>query len=268
MGFLIRSIIVIALAYGGTLGALWTFQSRFFYPAPQSPAPLTQGYQEVQLETADGLRLRAFHDAAEGELPTVVYFHGNGGTLSGASISNGAIAADGFGVLLVEYRGYGGNPGEPSEQGFYRDGEAAMAWLARQEIPLEETIVIGNSIGSGVATEMARRHSPKALILIAPFTSLPDAAADNLPWAPAHLLVRDQFSNAEKIAGLDMPILIQHGDADTLIPDHHGRALAALAQTAEFQSFAGSGHDLSFERRSQEARRDWMLALQPGGEGS
>lgn len=242
--------------------ALWLFQSTFLYPAPQQPASLTPGYQEVELQPSnENLALRAFFRPANAGLPTVVYFHGNGGTLTGASVANAALAEAGFGVFLVEYRGYGGNPGEPSELGLYRDGEAAIEWLNAQGIEPSDLVIIGNSIGSGVATEMALRHRSAALVLIAPFTSLPDAAQGAIPWAPARYLVTDQYRNAEKIARLERPILIQHGDADTLIPDGHGKTLANLAQSADFQSFAGSGHDLSFERRSQIARRDWILEL-------
>ncbi|MEM8726416.1 MAG: alpha/beta hydrolase, partial [Pseudomonadota bacterium] len=92
-------------------------------------------------------------------------------------------------------------------------------------------------------------------------TSLPEAAQDNLWWLPARLLVRDQYRNAEKVGELPMPVLIQHGEADNLVSPAHGRQLAELAPKGEFKAFAGAGHALSFERRSQEARRDWILAL-------
>ncbi len=261
MRLLFNALVFVATLYVVLLVVLWSFQSRFIYPAPQTPAPLTPGYSEVQLETSDGLSLRSFYREAADGLPTVVYFHGNGGTLAEASISNIGLTEAGFGSLLVEYRGYGGNSGDPSEQGFYRDGEAAMAWLADQEIARENTVIIGNSIGSGVATEMALHHDAAALILVAPFTSLPEAAQSNLWWLPARMLVRDQYRNAEKIDDLDMPILIQHGDADTLIPFEQGRTLNQKAHNAVFQPYEGSGHSLTFEPRSQVARRDWILAL-------
>ena len=264
MKFLTGTLVFIATTYLAMLAILWVFQARLLYPAPQAAAALTPGYEEVRLDTSDGLGLRAFYREADGSLPTLVYFHGNGGTLSGASVSNGALVEAGLGALLVEYRGYGGNPGEPSEEGLYRDGEAAMAWLAERDIAPSDTVIIGNSIGGGVATEMARRHDPAGLVLVAPFTSLPDAAASNLWWLPARMLVTDQYRNAEKFADLDIPILIQHGDADTLIPDNHGKTLAQLGKNTEFQPFAGSGHSLSFERRSQEARRDWILSMETG----
>ena len=261
MTWLFRALVMVATTYLTLLVILWSFQSHFIYPSPQDVPSLTPGYEEVSLRTSDGLTLRAFYREAEPGMPTTVYFHGNGGTLEMASTSNIGFANAGFGVLLVEYRGYGGNPGQPSEEGFYRDGEAAMDWLVGEGLPLEQVVFVGNSIGSGVATEMAVRHRPAALVLIAPFTSLPEVAGNNLWWMPAHSLVNDQYRNAEKIAELQIPVLIQHGDADALIPHEHGKRLSRIAPDATFQSFAGSGHGLTFEPRSQEARRDWILDL-------
>lgn len=261
MAFLFRSLVFVATIYVSLFVILWAFQSHFIYPAPQTVAPVTPGYEEVQLETSDDLRLRAFYREASAGLPTLVYFHGNGGTLAEASISNAMLVEAGIGALLVEYRGYGGNPGEPSEAGFYRDGDAAMAWLVEKGIAREETVIVGNSIGGGVAIEMAGRYDPAALVLVAPFVSLPEAAQSNIWWLPARMLVRDQFRNADKIADLDMPILIQHGDADMLVPYEHGKTLSRLASGSDFHPFEGAGHSLTFEPQSQRARRDWILAL-------
>ncbi len=257
---LIRLLVVGAALYLALIILLWTMQAKMIYPAPQDAAPLIPGYEEVSLTTEDGLALRAFYRSASGDLPTLVYFHGNGGSLTGAGVANAALAERGFGVLLVEYRGYGGNPGEPSEEGLYKDGDAAIAWLSALGIPATQTVIVGNSIGGGVATEMAVRHDPAALILVSPFTSLPEAAAANLWWLPAKPLVRDQYRNLDKITQLTMPVLVQHGTRDGLIPHSQGRALAEAAQSAQFQSFDGLGHELSFVRSSGEARADWILA--------
>jgi uncharacterized protein len=261
----LRVLLFGALTYLIILAALYAMQSRFIYPAPQDVPPLTPGYSEVELTTDDGLRLRAFHKEASPGSPTVVYFHGNGGTLAGASVSNGAIAEARVGVLLVEYRGYGGNAGEPSEEGFYRDADAALRWLEDKRIARSDTVVVGNSIGSGSATFAAAQlvqegTPPLGLILIAPFTSLPDVASESLWWLPVHLLMQDTYPNRERLKELgQIPTLIQHGTADNVIGDSHGRALASASASAQFRSYEGSGHGLSFEQRSQEDRLEWIL---------
>ena len=267
-----RFLAVAAVGYLAVLAILFLLQSRLIYPAPQSVPPLTPGYEEVTLETEDGLTLRAFYREADPGMSTALYLHGNGGTLAQASISNGALAQAGLGVLLLEYRGYGGNPGQPSEQGLYQDGEAAAAWLQDRGIASADTVVIGNSIGSGVATHVAlsladEGSPPAGLILVAPFTSLPDVVAETFWWLPVRALMSETYDNRGRLERLaPIPVLIQHGTVDNVIEDGHGRALARIPERAEFQSFEGSGHGLSFERRSQQARLEWIQNLQTAGD--
>lgn len=253
-----RLLLTASIAYAIMIAILWAMQDRFIYPAPQYAVEPLPGFSAITLNTDDGLQLRAFKRPADEGRPTLVYFHGNGGTLLAATRATRTLAEAGFGLLLVEYRGYGGNPGSPSEQGFYRDGRAAFAWLASQGIAPQHTIIVGNSIGSGTAVQMAREFSPRALMLTAPFTSLPDAAFDALPFVPAHWLMRDQFDNAEKIGALAMPVFIMHGTSDTVVPFEHGRELARLARQATFAPFEGAGHVLSFQRPAQEVQLRWL----------
>jgi pimeloyl-ACP methyl ester carboxylesterase len=251
----------VVLAFLGALALLFAFQSRLIYPAPQehhAPAP---GFRAVRLTTEDGLALTAHWRAPEAEQPTLVYFHGNGGSLAGATEETRLLATQGYGVLLVEYRGYGGNPGEPSEAGFTRDGRAAMAFLAGKRIVPARTIVIGHSIGSGTATQMAVEFAPAALILIAPFTALADVAGEAMPIVPVRALLKDRYDNIAKLPGLKLPILIQHGTADDVIPHAHGQRLAKAAPQATFQSFEGEDHVLSFEVAAQVAQSEWLDSL-------
>lgn len=239
----------------------WTLQDRLIYPASQQRFAPGPGYREVMLDTADGLALRAFARAAEAGKPTVVYFDGNGGTLGGAMVANQAFADAGYGVLLVNYRGYGGNPGAPSEAGFYRDGRAAMEWLADHDVPPSDTIIAANSIGGGTAVQMATEYPVRGLMLVAPFTSLPDRASEIAPWLPVRWLLRDRYDNAAKLPELAMPILIQHGTADDVVPLAHGRALAQLNPKVTFERFEAAGHELAFFPASQAARLAWVRGL-------
>lgn len=254
-------IAIIALAYAALLALAWAFQTILIYPAPREAVTVPLGFSEVRLRTEDGLSLRAFERPARGDLATIVHFHGNGGSLAGALIETRALAEAGYGLLLVNYRGYGTNPGTPSEAGFYADGRAAFAHLARQGIGLDATIIMGNSIGSGTATQMALEFSPRALILVSPFTSLTDVAADTMWFLPVRRLLRDRFDNLNKVGELRMPVLIQHGTADTLIPPIHARILANAAPNGTLQLFARRGHDLSFHPEPQEAHVAWLAQL-------
>lgn len=247
--------------YATLLALAWAFQASLIYPAPRQAVPVPAGFAEVQLRTADGLSLRAFEHRARGGRATIVHFHGNGGSLAGALVETQGLAEAGYGLLLVNYRGYGTNAGRPSEAGFYADGCAAFTHLARRGVMPGETIVMGNSIGSGTATQMALEFAPRALILVSPFTSLTDIAAETLWFLPVRRLLRDRFDSREKIGRLSMPVLIQHGTADTLIPPAHAEALAEAAPDATLQLFDGAGHDLSFQREPQEAQVAWLAEL-------
>lgn len=264
---LITIPLIVIILYLAVALLAWAMQGKLVYPASQERVDPLDGYREVILTTADGLSLRAFARDAQDGKPTLVYFHGNGGTLMGSMAANAMFAEYGYGLLLVNYRGYGGNPGEPSEEGFYRDGRAAMSWLAERGIGPDQTIIIGNSIGSGTAVQMASEYSPAALILGAPFTSLLDIASEKARWLPTRLLLRDRFDNAGKIGALDMPVLIQIGSADGLIPPAHAEALAREAKQATLHRFEGEGHDMIFLPKTQARRLAWVegLADQTGG---
>lgn len=251
---------MIALAYLAMLGGLYVAQARLIYPAPQQQHAPTPGFAAVVLKTEDDLALTAHWRPPANGRPAVVFFHGNGGSLAGAAAETARFAELGYGVLLVEYRGYGGNPGDPSEQGFYRDGRAGMTFLAAQGIPPKRTILIGNSIGSGTATEMAKAFAPAALILTSPFTSLGDVVRERLPIVPVSLLLRDRFDNLAKLQALTMPVLVLHGTADQVVPFAHGKALADASPRVNFRAFDGAGHELSFRPEAQMAQTEWLMA--------
>ncbi len=243
------------------LAIVFFLQSRFLFPAPQEHHDPASGFEAVTLITSDGLELTGHWREAGAGKPTIVWFHGNASSLAGSVYETRLLASKGYGLLLAPYRGYGGNPGEPSEQGFYRDGRSAMEFLEIQSVPNTMTIVAGNSIGSGTAVQMASEFTPAGLFLIAPFTSLTDVASEALPIFPVQLIMRHRFENARKISSLELPILILHGNADDVVPLTHGQNLAARNAEAEFIAFEGAGHDLSFWQEAQQAQLEWLERL-------
>jgi uncharacterized protein len=254
----ISVLIFLILAVAG----LYLGQRAFFYPAPQeklaSPPP---GYQFVETKTSDGLTLRAAYRPASDNKATLLFFHGNGDSIEGAGAATRMLTDAGYGALLVEYRGYGGNPGAPSEEGFYRDGEAAIAWLEAKGIMPVDTAIVGNSIGSGAATEMALRHNPKALVLVSGFASLPFVVSDLYPFLPARWLVRDRYDNSAKIGRVKSPTLILHGDADTLVRPANADVLAKAAPNAKRILIGGKGHEVAYLPEGQQPILNWLAKL-------
>jgi len=241
--------------------ALFFMQRGMIYPAPKEVASLPAGFEEVQFETADGLTLKAAYRAGRDGRPVAVFFHGNGDSWDGASQATLLLAQAGYGVLLPEYRGYGGNPGSPDEDGLYADGRAALEFLTKQGVGPGGTVLIGNSLGSGVAVQMATEYRPAALVLIAAFSSLPDVAAERFAWLPARMLLHDSYANIDKIGTVDVPMLILHGDQDRVVPFSHGQRLAEQANATEFIAFPGMGHELPYTEEAQQAVRDWLPTI-------
>ncbi len=240
---------------------LYTQQRRLIFPAPaQYPEAPPPGFQRVFTQTKDGLRLVAFYRPAAAGKRTILFFHGNGDNLLGAIQATRGPAANGNGLLLAEYRGYGGNPGSPGEAGLYRDGEAAMRWLATEGIAARDVIVVGNSIGSGPATEMALRHDVAALILVSGFSSLLDVVGEAMPFVP-RALVRDRFDNAGKLARVKAPVFLMHGDADTLVKPANLARLQRARPDATVALVAGAGHELAYSAAAQAILKQWVAEI-------
>lgn len=255
-------LLVIATLYAIAVAVLYFNQRSIFYPAPPDyPRGALPGFQSIHTRTDDGLPLAALYRPAEPGRRTIIFFHGNGDNLAGAAEAVRGLAAAGDGVLLVEYRGYGGNAGSPGEAGFYRDGEAAMLWLADAGVAPSQIVVIGNSIGSGPATEMAVRHPVAGLILVSGFSSLPDVARVHVRWAPVDWLVRDRFANAAKIDRVKAPVLLLHGDRDALVSVANARQLHAARADSTLMIVAGAGHELVYSDAAQRAMAEWVDAL-------
>jgi fermentation-respiration switch protein FrsA (DUF1100 family) len=235
------------------LAAMYLFQRSLIYvPDRTRPEPSQFGVPEmipVTLETDDGLAILAWWRPPAGAgAPTMVYFHGNAGHIGNRGDKVRPYLDQGWGVLLTTWRGYSGNPGQPTEQGLYADGRAALTFLAKAGITPARTVLYGESIGSGPAVELATGFAAGALILEAPFTSLPDAGARHYPIFPVRLLARDRYDSLAKIASVRSPLLVVHGGRDRVVPQVLGRRLLEAANEPKTGLFpAAAGHNDLYE---------------------
>lgn len=222
------------------------FVRSMIFPAAQTSFPeprAGEGWNVARYEAADGLRLAgAFFPPPASDRPVLLYFHGN----AEAAAHNLPLAAElrarGFGVFLAEYRGYGGLGGSPSEEGLYVDGEAALAEIGRRGVPASHVVLVGRSLGSGVAVELATRHRVAAVVLVSAYTSIVDMGRIVAgPLAP--LVVRDRFDSLGKAARVAAPLVILHGARDDVVPVAMGRRLAAARPDARFVEVAGATHN-------------------------
>ena len=248
---MIRILLLAVALYGVVALGLTIFQRSLIYPAPTPSRLVPAGFEIVEYPTHDGLTLRAGYRAAERDMPTIVYFHGNGADWQSSVVATDRLVPAGYGVLAAEYRGYAGNPGRPSEQGLFADGRAAVVWLAQQGAEAQDLVVIGNSIGAAVAVEVAINTEPVALVLISPFASLRQLVAEKMFWLPTAFLLRDQYPSDDRLPRVEAPILILHGETDRVIPVAHSKQLARNNPRAELETYPGAGHELAWDDEAE-----------------
>jgi len=194
--------------------------------------------------TADGLSLLCWYLPPRDGRPVIVYFHGNGGHIGYRAARLRWFAGYGYGMLMVEYRGYGGNLGTPSEAGFHTDGAAALDFLSSCGITPNRIVLYGESLGSGVAVRLAAQREVVGLILEAPFTSVAEVAQYHYSFMPAAAMVWDRFDSLSRIGNVRAPILFLHGERDRVVPIRFGRALFdAAPEPKEFWTSREAGHE-------------------------
>ncbi|GBE25203.1 putative aminoacrylate hydrolase RutD [bacterium BMS3Bbin02] len=247
---IVRVVLVVTLAIAVLVGVMWLAQRRFIYfPSQVLPdvATVLPGAEEVTFPTDDGLTLAGWLVPAVGDAngATVVVFSGNAGNRGDRVLLASSLAGRGYGVLLVGYRGYGGNPGTPTEDGLLADGRAAVAFLeARLDIDANRLVYFGESLGAAVAIGVAEERPPAALVLRSPFTSLTDVASVHYPFFPVSFLLRDRYPSLERIRGIDVPVLVVAGSADSVVPAAQSQRLFdAVSGPKEFVMIEGADHN-------------------------
>jgi fermentation-respiration switch protein FrsA (DUF1100 family) len=260
------------IVYLMVIAVLFVAQRQMLYHRTTTPpmlndASLVARREIVCLTTADGLNLRSWYfPASRAGAPVVLFLHGNAGDIGNHLPFARFLIDAGYGVLALEYRGYGGNPGSPSEAGLYDDARAAFAFLKAQGIPDLKVVLFGESLGTGVAVAMAAEHPVGAVILRSPYTSIPDVAAAAFWYLPARWLVRDRFDSLAKIGHSTAPLFVFHGDADGLIPIALGKELFAAAPESNrgpktWLTIAGAGHNDVQTPEAERAVLDFLAGL-------
>ena len=239
-------LIGVAFVYGCVLVGMMLGQRHLvFHPAKRNAfLNAVPPFEIVTVTTPDGLALKGFYIAPKDGKPLVIYYHGNAGDISDRLFKAEQGLAAGYGFLMTEYRAYGGNPGIPSEKGLYTDARAWIDFAKQQGFTPDRLVYYGESLGTGVAVQMASEQPPKALILEAPFTSVPDVGAFYYPFLPVHALARYHFDSLSKAHTLKMPVLIYHGKRDMTVPYRFGQTLFAAipSERKVFETFPKAGH--------------------------
>ena len=248
------------------------YEPRLIYlPWPEierTPADLGWTYQDLDLSAADGARLHAwFLPAAAPARATVLFLHGNAGNISHRFDKLAVLRALGVDILIVDYRGYGGSTGRPSEAGTYLDADAAYTWLGKErQVDPQRIVLYGESLGAAIAVDLAAREPVGGLVLESVFSSGVDVATEMFPFLPVRLLLRNRYESSAKIDRVRAPLLIVHSREDEFFSWHHPQRLFDAANAPKRLVELHGGHNDAFLRSAQiyrEALTTFLGSLPP-----
>ncbi|GAA5105109.1 alpha/beta hydrolase [Haloechinothrix salitolerans] len=247
-------MVVLMGVFGVIVGGMYAAQRSLIYQPSPGPLPsasdVLPGGQDVTLRTDDGLTLSAWFFPARGsaaaadDAPVVLVAQGNGGNRGGRVELARAVTRHGISVLLFDYRGYGENPGDPTEDGLAHDVRAAYDYLISERgVPRERLFYFGESLGCGVVSALAIERPPAGMVLRSPFTNLAAVASEHYPWLPVRLLLKDRYPVADNVTALDdVPMVIVYGTADSIVPPALSERVADAAN-ARSVAVEGAGHN-------------------------
>lgn len=262
-------MIVMLAGYAAIVAAMYVNQRALLYPGAKvsangetGPAPWGE---RVNVQTADGERLAALYLSAAGSRPTILLFPGNGDDVANYAFLAKATAARELGFFALSYRGYPGSTGSPTESGLLMDGLAAFDWLNANGV--QEIVLVGRSLGSGVAVATAVERTAKGLVLVSAYDSVSAVAQGRYPFLPVGLLIKDSFHSDHRIVQVSEPKLFLHGDLDTVVPMASGQALfAAASEPKRFVIVRGSRHNDIWNRQVVDEINDFADAVtKPNG---
>ncbi len=261
-------LIKVILAYIVIVAIIYFFQrSLYYFPTRDMELPQNYGLdmEVLTLTTSDNIKISAWYYKSKEEMPVIVFFHGNAGHLGYRSTKFQDFINEGFGVLAISYRGYGTSEGSPTEKGLYEDAKAGLQYLHDSGIKNSEIILFGESLGSGVAIELASIYPDiSALALEAPFTSAVDRGAEIYWWVPVRLLMKDRYESLKKIVSIKTPLLVFYSEEDEIIPAYHSKSLfeASPSKYKKLVQFENTGHNYFDSKREAREIRSWRLEVE------
>ena len=265
MSFL-KIVIGILVIYISLLVLLFIFQRNLMYHPEEnnySGDKLEVEVEKVKILTSDGINLQGwFHKKDLKRFKTIIYFHGNAGKLENRIHKLNHFKDMDVNFLIIAWRGFSGNKGKPSEKGLYIDANSAIKWLKKLGLAEKDIILYGESLGTGVATEIAQSNNYAGLILETPFTSMIEAAKNFYPYIPVSLLLKDKYDNQNKIKNINTPVLVMHGEVDQIVPFWMGKKIYEIANQPKYSHFTKfDDHMMEYDEKLLYALKTFVKSL-------
>ncbi len=259
-------LLTLVLIYFVILASTYIFQRNLLYHPTEnnySGDKILVSIEKVTIKTKDNIDLTGWYHIKNIEKQkTILFLHGNAGSLENRIHKINHFKDMNINFLIIAWRGFSGNKGEPSEQGLYLDAWSAVEWLRSQGISEDQIIIYGESLGTGVAVEIAQNKNFAGIILESPFTSMIEAGKEIYPYLPVKLLLKDKYQSNKKIKNVKSPILIMHGKVDNIVPFYMGEKMYKLANEPKYYYFSDyDDHMMEFNEKLLNALKKFIASL-------
>jgi fermentation-respiration switch protein FrsA (DUF1100 family) len=249
----IKSFFLLILIYFVITVVVYFFQRKLLYH-PFSPQITGKGlihnFETINFKTSDNFELKGWFHLKNSNKKTILFLHGNAGNLDNRIDKLNFLGNMDINFLIISWRGYSGNPGNPSETGLYKDALGGIEWLNKKGISNDRIILYGESLGTAIATEVAQNENFAGIILEAPFTSMVDMGQKIYPIFPVKFLLKDKYESKNKIKNIKSPILVLHGRKDKIVPFYMGEKIFEMANSPKFKYFTDlDDHMMNFDEK-------------------
>ena len=266
MNYFTHILLIFVVIYFFIVISTYLFQRNLLYHPKENNYfgdQLTVSIEKIEIKTEDNIELMSwYHNKNLNDYKTILFLHGNAGSLENRIHKINHFKDMNVNFLLVSWRGFSGNKGKPTEKGLYEDARSAVNWLKSKGINENNIIIYGESLGTGVATEIAQNKNFAGIILESPFTSMIDAGKDKYPYLPVRLLLKDKYESDKKIKNIYSPILIMHGKVDNIVPFHMGKKMYELANKPKYSYFSEyDDHMMEYNEYLLKALRNFIESL-------
>ena len=266
MNYIVLPLLIFAVIYLLIIFLTYIFQRNLLYHPTEnnySDDKLTISVEKIKIKTQDDITLLAwYHNKDIHDYKTILFLHGNAGTLENRIHKINHFKDINVNFLLIAWRGFSGNEGKPTEQGLYKDARSALKWLKNKGIKEENIIIYGESLGTGIATEISQNKNFAGVILESPFTSMIDTGKDKYPFLPVKFLLKDKYESDKKIQNIIIPILIMHGKVDKIVPFDMGKKMYELANKPKYSYFSEyDDHMMEYNKNLLKVLKEFIYGL-------
>ena len=266
MNYIVTILLTFVFIYFFILVYTYIFQRNLLYHPGENNYfgdQLKVEVEKVKIKTQDNIELLSwYHSKNIDSYKTILFLHGNAGSLENRIHKINHFKDMNINFLLIAWRGFNGNKGKPTEKGLYEDARSAVAWLKSKGIKENNIVIYGESLGTGVATEIAQKKNFAGVILESPFTSMIDAGKTKYPYLPVRLLLKDKYESNKKIKNIKSPILIMHGKVDKIVPFYMGKKMYELANQPKYFYFSDyDDHMMEYNEKLLKILKKFIYSL-------